>query len=360
MDIAGVRCFNFLRNSVNACLLVVCEVEMSKKRIGTPRAFTLVELLVVIAIIGILIALLLPAVQAAREAARRTQCANHLKQIATASMAHESAHGHFPTGGWGWRWVGDPDQGFDKEQPGGWIYNLLPYMERGDIHDMGAGMEDPLKRVAAVEMIATPVSTFNCPSRRPPIAYPAYYKGYFNVENSMIEVDARTDYASNGGDHYQEDGDALNFTGPATIADGMSRSYTGWPAWAERQNGIVTIRSEVTISDISDGTSNTYLAGEKPVMPDKYRTYQGPNDNQTMYSGLDWDTNRHADPTVVLKPDYLINTSDKLTLYYAFGSAHVAGCHMVFCDGSTHMINYDIDPIAPRPTGQPEGRIPGG
>ena len=317
---------------------------MSKDRTGTPRAFTLVELLVVIAIIGILIALLLPAVQAAREAARRAQCSNNLKQIATASMTHESTHGFFQTGGWGWRWTGDPDQGFGKTQPGGWIYNLLPYMERSDVHDMGAGMDKARKHAAAAVMNATPVSTFNCPSRRPAIAYPAYYKGYINVDNSLIEVDARTDYASNGGDHYQEGGSALNFTGPRDIETGMDPNYTDWPAWAERMNGIVSIRSQVKISDISDGTSNTYLAGEKPVMPEKYMTFQHPNDNQSMYSGLDWDTNRHADPRIVLKPDYLITTQDTLILNFAFGSAHVSGCHMVFCDGSTHMINYDIDP----------------
>src|SRR5215468_1104499 len=96
------------------------------------RGFTLVELLVVIAIIGVLIALLLPAVQSAREAARRSQCQNSLKQIATAFLNHESTQKIFPTSGWGWGWVGDPDRGYKRNQPGGWLYNILPYIEQTD------------------------------------------------------------------------------------------------------------------------------------------------------------------------------------------------------------------------------------
>src|SRR5437763_2442587 len=104
------------------------------------RGFTLVELLVVIAIIGILVALLLPAVQAAREAARRSQCKNNLKQIGLAAMSHLDTQKHYPTGGWGYRWTGDPDLGFGTNQPGGWLFNLLPWMEEQMVHDMAKGL----------------------------------------------------------------------------------------------------------------------------------------------------------------------------------------------------------------------------
>ena len=110
------------------------------RRPAGSRAFTLVELLVVITIIGVVIALLLPAVQAVREAARIGQCQNNLKQLAQGCLNHENATRRFPTNGWGPHWTGDADMGNDWLQPGGWIYNILPYIEQQSLHDMGAGL----------------------------------------------------------------------------------------------------------------------------------------------------------------------------------------------------------------------------
>ena len=105
----------------------------TKRRV---RGFTLVELLVVIAIIGILVALLLPAIQAAREAARRNACKNQLKQLALGCMNYESSIKHLPSGGWGSKWLGDADRGSGPNQSGGWIYNILPFIEQQNLHDM--------------------------------------------------------------------------------------------------------------------------------------------------------------------------------------------------------------------------------
>ena len=114
------------------------------------NAFTLVELLVVITIIGILISLLMPAVQSAREAARRVQCQNNVKQLALAMISHETSTKRFPSGGWGWYWVGDPDRGLSwQNQPGGWVYTILPFIEQNNLFQMGTGQPSAQKLAAS-------------------------------------------------------------------------------------------------------------------------------------------------------------------------------------------------------------------
>src|SRR6476659_3058839 len=98
--------------------LVELPVVSASKR----RAFTLVELLVVIAIIGILVALLLPAIQAAREAARRNECKNHIKQLALGALLHESTFKALPSGGWKDSYTADSNLGSGPRQPGSWYY----------------------------------------------------------------------------------------------------------------------------------------------------------------------------------------------------------------------------------------------
>ena len=142
------------------------------KTLPRRSAFTLVELLVVIAIIAMLVTLLLPAVQAAREAARRTQCMNNMRQLALGCLNHDGAHTFMPSGGWGRHWVCDPDRGFGQRQPGGWAYHVLPFIEANDIHGLGAGADLETKRRLNKQRITTPQPIFHCPSRREAQLYP--------------------------------------------------------------------------------------------------------------------------------------------------------------------------------------------
>ena len=303
------------------------------------HGFTLVELLVVITIIGILIALLLPAVQAAREAARRLQCCNNLKQLSLACLTHEEVHQHLPTGGWGTLWTGDPDRGFDERQPGGWIYNILPYIEQQALHDLGIGGD----KVARSLTLTTPIVGLNCPSRRTAIVYP-YIKGTrWYPRNANIPPDglvARSDYAANCGDNYRWSG---CWEGPNNLASGDAMSDNSWAAHrngGRYATGVVYLHSWLPLSEIEDGTSNTYFLGEKYINPDWYDAGYSNGDDQGWDLGFDYDTARWTNNHENMRP-----RQDQPGLGYwgTFGSAHAIGLHMAMCDGSVQFINYTID-----------------
>jgi prepilin-type N-terminal cleavage/methylation domain-containing protein len=300
-------------------------------------AFTLVELLVVITIIGILIALLLPAVQSAREAARRSQCSNNLKQLGLAALSHMEKHGYYPSGGWGYCWVGDPDRGYGRRQPGGWIYNVLPYMEQEALHQLGSGKADAAKKTDASTVIKTPLTMLNCPTRRQSLVYP--YKGGQPVNADSMQIGAKTDYAACcGSDPWFETG------GPA-LSDlpAIDAGTYNWPI--TKLNGVCYQASEVQPAHVLDGTSNTILAGEKYVNADQYITGADGGDNETMYSGPNVDTlrstcyNPSASMVRVPKQD-----RPGLARLWEYGSAHPAACGFVFCDGSVRQISYSVDP----------------
>jgi prepilin-type N-terminal cleavage/methylation domain-containing protein/prepilin-type processing-associated H-X9-DG protein len=315
------------------------------KRSSDELGFTLVELLVVITIIGILIALLLPAVQAAREAARMMQCKNNLKQLALGCANHETATGRYPTGGWTWRWTGDADLGNDWLQPGGWIYNVLPYIEQQDLHDMGIGQgawNSAAKMDANSRRMTVPITGIMCPTRRKAMPYPCQSGGgaYFNATTPAL-VD-RTDYAANGSDTYVElratyelsMDNVQTAAGQAAIAD-----------HSKKTNGIMFTCSRVTSADVTDGTSNTYLLGEKYLNGDSYEDGTDIADNETALVGDVNDVTRWTGYLVGQEWRGSIASQDTpgLCMGEAFGSAHANGFNMAFCDGAVQTMSYSMD-----------------
>lgn len=298
-------------------------------------ALTIVELLVVITIIGLLIALLLPAIQASRESARKTQCRNNLKQLGFAAQNHLNSTGFFPTGGWGWSWAGDPDQGFGNSQPGGWIYCLLPYIEEKALWSAGKGIDintDPSqKRPAAAAQMLTPIPLVYCPSRRDAIVYP--YMALHQPVNVLLPVFylgvLKTDYAANVGDSV-----GLDDPGPTSMAGAAQYS------WLSGFTGVTFQHSQVPASLISDGLSHTYFAGEKYLDPANYATGLDLGDNDAATQGYDNDMLRMAGSGNTPMQD-----TRGTQMIDSFGSAHPEGFNMVFCDCSVHLIDYAIDPI---------------
>ncbi|MEN6448953.1 MAG: DUF1559 domain-containing protein [Thermoguttaceae bacterium] len=316
------------------------------------RAFTLVELLVVITIIGILIALLLPAVQAAREAARQVQCRNNLKQLALAALNHEQSQGHLPAGGWGPAWAGDPDCGFDsRTQPGGFIFNCLPFMEQQALHDLGLNNN----RAGRARTAATPLSALNCPSRRPAVLYPFANMSTVKPINYDIRADnnykvARADYAGNCGDNMLP----VDWgTSPSSLSIGqVGRTTSSWTAsyWAGLANGdrsatgTVYLHSWLTMAQINDGASNTYLVGERCLNPDHYADGLSGCDDQEWDMGIDSDTVRWTfDRSGVYNLVPFPDTPGADNYWYNFGSAHANGCMIALCDGSVPTISYMVD-----------------
>jgi prepilin-type N-terminal cleavage/methylation domain-containing protein len=327
------------------------------------RAFTLVELLVVIAIIGILIALLLPAVQAAREAARRAQCQNHLKQLSLGCMNHESAQKLFPSGGWGNKWVGDADRGTGEEQPGSWLYSVLPFAEEQALHDMPKDgqrdVHDQPQLFGARDMVTKPAPVmFHCPSRRTSIVY------LVEAHHPDIAVNAKrvdpleppgyylgsNDYAANAGD-----GDYLSAEGPPSILQGKTK--TGRALYRSNMDtlgkipngtylctGVIFQESEVGIKHIVDGASKTYLIGERYMDNKNYlRDLVGTDGNPLIYGGDNWGWAHGFDDDTVRSGLNVPLVDTNFNVGDRFGSAHAGGWHAAFCDGHIESVSYDID-----------------
>ena len=134
------------------------------------HGFTLVELLVVITIIAILIPLFCRPCRRPGRGLRRLQCSNNLKQLALAMVHHEGQYGYFPSGGWNWEWCADPDRGTGREQPGGWPYPVLPYLEQMALYNLGSDFQPnawtPTQWAGEAQRTQTPLAVHTCPTRR--------------------------------------------------------------------------------------------------------------------------------------------------------------------------------------------------
>jgi prepilin-type N-terminal cleavage/methylation domain-containing protein len=286
------------------------------------KGFTLVELLVVIAIIGVLVALLLPAVQAAREAANRADCSNRLKQIGIAAHNFHDVHRKFATGGtipWDDKYrFGGGDMG------PGFFYQILGYMEQTQTQDI---VDNNIVRDTVIE-------NYICPSRTGPRFY---------------------------------EGNALNDYAHATPGNGVDTWDQFWygETWTVPQNapyaGVIVrggANRESRMVSITDGTTNTLLVGEKQLNPQRYEIGDW-HDDSGWFSGWDPDTARYT----ACRP-YPDRQYGKTGGWdgYRFGGVHPGVTMGLMADASVHAVSYTVDPtvwnnLGHRADGNP---IPGG
>jgi prepilin-type processing-associated H-X9-DG protein len=289
----------------------------------------LVELLVVIAIIGVLVALLLPAVQAAREAARRMQCSNHLKQIGLGFQLHHDTFGALPTGGlgtgtgWGGQdtnraWMPGPlptpatgTPATVTDQSWNWTYQILPYIEQ---QALWSNTDDNVVK-------ATPVKIYYCPSRRQPMAFDIDFPGL------TVGKRAQTDYVGSRGN--------------------VNNGSNG-PVTQSRTASIPKVRMEM----VTDGTSNTIFVGEACQAFRWYRSAT-PTPERDWHRGgyvVGWASGSNAHwwnrsgAFWPLKDFDATTTSSLILVMRSYGSAHPGGINVVLGDGSVRSIMYTINP----------------
>jgi prepilin-type processing-associated H-X9-DG protein len=282
-------------------------------------------------------------VQAAREAARRTQCQNNLKQLALGALNCESAHGALPSGGWGWDWVGDPDLGFGKRQPAGWVYNTLPFIEFADFYNLPSDGQPeqltPQQLQGACTIIKSPIEFINCPSRREARPYGTAWRNFHAVnacDYQQGDLAGRMDYAANAGSQAQNELSG----GPGSLEEGLN-NFNPTATQLRLYTGVFYLTSATKIGKLEDGTSKTYLIGEKYLDPEHYTTGGDPADNENWCTGFNNDNHRTAFNRPMNDQPGLRNTT-------AFGSAHQATFNMAYADGHVEGIGYDVDLFAHR------------
>jgi len=279
--------------------------------------FTLVELLVVIAIIGILIGLLLPAVQAVRAAARRAQCSNNLKQLGLGVLNYENAVGKFPPG-----CIKDAS----TIESWGWGAFILPQIEQKGLYDkleMGPYrlydvLKDPVRRV----LLQTPVETFKCPSDTTGDTVPAKVRHFWGQGNTAKIELATANYEACQGFY--------GFSNPNN----------------KENDGAFFNNSKVRIEDILDGSSNTIMIGERDQRCGAGVWAGARNPPGPCHWGVYQDRGRVS---IELNSSYEPTPQSNGNLFCCdccsegFSSKHAGGANFVFCDGSVHFLSENID-----------------
>lgn len=319
---------------------------MSKRPLR--QGFTLVELLVVIAIIAMLVTLLLPAVQAAREAARRTQCINKLKQIGLAILNHESTLAKFPGGGdtpWpslehnvvGGAQLGPEKHGFS------WAFQVLPYLEEGAV----LGLDTTAK------IAQTVIPLYNCPSRREikPSTATTFGGAGSNVMMDYASATPRGGRSVQGDFREYAHNDENSFWQGSIWTVPNGKKYYGIivraNAWPPETKESVNGSSPTTAGKVTDGLSKTMLVAEKRHTVDRYSGLPTPawHDDRGWSDGWDPDTVRSTGFDMGQDLATEQDAPKGIRNYgFQFGSAHSEGIHSVFGDGAVHRISYSIDP----------------
>jgi prepilin-type N-terminal cleavage/methylation domain-containing protein len=328
MGLSGVRALAKPQSRCDGAFSVVKSPQASRRRI---EAFTLVELLVVIAIIGILIALLLPAVQAAREASRRAKCANNLKQIGLASVAYERANKKFANSAG----ISIGQNSMLTSPP--WVVAVFPFMDEVSLYNTAAKVggyggqsTTPAPSLAAViALFATPVPILYCPTRRAATAYPTRNPISVPAYGNAITRASRTDYALNGG-------------GTKVPMDGNAFSNVDWPGIWESTDLKTGKVKPVRVRDITDGLSKTYFTAEKMIPADSYENGNFWGDEGSLYTCPLGDCVRFAQQPPEHDALSFNGQAQQCSGCHNYGSAHTGCWNAAYCDGSVHSLSYNM------------------